>query len=58
MKSYRVRKGDAGAPIDVTADGWLAAAEQGAQRLGVEKRDVQVEVDDRVGFVSPRVVTA
>ncbi len=56
MKTYRVRKGSTGAPIEVTAEGWLTAAEQGARDLGTIRAEVEVEVDARVGFVSPRVV--
>lgn len=58
MNTYLVRVGEAGTPIEVECEGWLRAAELGAARLGVERRDVQVRLDDRVGFVSPKVVTA
>lgn len=58
MKTYRVRVGAAGEPIQVaTGDGWLRAADLGATLLGVAPHDVQVEVDDRVGFISPRSVS-
>lgn len=57
MKTYTVRVGDSGPTVQVTADGWLAAAERGAEQLGVGKMDVQVWIDDRVGFVSPKCVT-
>lgn len=57
MKIYRVRPVAGGETVSVQADGWLRAGESGARQLMLQTREVEVEVDEKVGFVCPAVVT-